>query len=315
MKIHIVSGFLGAGKTTFINKWLPLLKGKVCLIENEFGDISIDGNLFPQKLEIKEIYAGCICCSLVGDFRKGILELFESHAPDHLIIEPSGVGSLSDVIRVCEGLVAEQPMDMSIGNIYTIVDVTAFEDYIEHFGEFYTNQVSTAPVILLSYINEASVEGVNKVVGTINKINPNAYIVSEEWTTLDEQTFESYLSLGSDRGQVRVRDKGSVPANELIESYSLSSPRTMSLERFLHLFEEMPELANGQLIRAKGFLCLTTKEHIHFNYTPFHKEWSYTEGDVKPALAFIGTEIDKNRIKKSFSKQFVIKGGSREMKT
>lgn len=195
MKIHIVSGFLGAGKTSLINKWLPFIQGKVCLIENEFGDISVDGRLFPNHLQVKEIYAGCICCNLIGSFREGIKEIYEVHKPDHLIIEPSGVGALSEVLKVCHGVIKEYPQVMSIGSIYTVVDVTAFTEYADNFGAFYLDQVRSASMILFSYSNQIEETLLDQIHNRIRTLNQGAYIVTEDWLKMDDLVFEAYMNL------------------------------------------------------------------------------------------------------------------------
>jgi len=307
MKIHIVSGFLGAGKTTFIKKWIPLLDGKVCLIENEFGDVSIDSNLFPHTLEVKEIYSGCICCNLVGDFIEGIKELYEIHHPDHLIIEPSGVGALSEVLKVCRRSIALYPEAMALGNVCTLVDVTAFSDYVDNFGGFYTDQIMSAPQVFLSYLKDVEHTALSRILREIQEITPKGQIIYEEWITMEDAEFDAHMNLYGDGRYELPKDRMLPLAEQLLSSFSIRRPKVFSLENFVQLFNGLDNLSAGQLIRSKGVIKLMTGEHVHFDYTPFHREWRYIEDTVEPGIAFIGSAIDERILRKSFSKSVVIK--------
>ena len=158
MEIQIVSGFLGAGKTTFLNKYLSLLGGNTVVIENEFGDVGLDGELIQGDLPVKELYAGCICCSLALDFQKGIKELAEQFHPDRIVIEPSGVGRLTDVVKACGRAKEKEGIDLRITKFIVILDITEFEDYIDGFGAFYLDQIQNAGLILLSHLEQVSKE-------------------------------------------------------------------------------------------------------------------------------------------------------------
>ena len=155
-KIDIVSGFLGAGKTTFIKKMLKeaFVGEQVVLIENEFGEIGIDGGFLKEAgIEIKEMNSGCICCSLVGDFGKSLHEVVETYHPDRILIEPSGVGKLSDVIKAVQD--AQGDLDARLNSFTTIVDVTKCRIYSKNFGEFFSNQIEYAGAIILSRTDKA----------------------------------------------------------------------------------------------------------------------------------------------------------------
>ena len=131
MDIEIISGFLGAGKTTFLNKYLPALSGKTVVIENEFGEIGLEGDLIRTDVPVREIYAGCICCSLSADFRNGIREIAEQFHPDRIVIEPSGVGRLSDIIKVCEKVRDKDGIDIRIRRKIVVLDGGSYEEYID----------------------------------------------------------------------------------------------------------------------------------------------------------------------------------------
>lgn len=311
MKIHVISGFLGAGKTTFIKKWIPFLDGKVCLIENEFGDVSIDSNIFPHTLEVKEIYSGCICCNLVGAFIEGIKELYESHRPDHLIIEPSGVGALSEVLKVCRRSIELYPEAMALGNVCTLVDVTAFRDYVDNFGGFYTDQIMSASQVFLSYLQDVDDIALHKILREIQEIVPTGRIISEEWLTMEGVEFDTHMNLFGD-GRYELPENRNLPSVEqLLSSFSIRRPKVFSLDGFIQLFNGLDKLSAGQLIRSKGVIKLMSGEHIHFDYTPFHKEWRYIEDSVEPGVVFIGSAIDERLLRKSFLKSVVIKNANR----
>ena len=184
-KIDIFSGFLGAGKTTLIKKLIKesFAGQKVVLIENEFGEIGIDGGFLKESgIQINELNAGCICCSLVGDFRAALQQVVEQYHPDRIVIEPSGVGKLSDVTRAVEG-VAEH-LDVQLNSFVTVADVNKVKMYMKNFGEFYDDQISHASCILLSRTQTASEEKIAAAVAMLREKNPTATIVTTDWTVL-----------------------------------------------------------------------------------------------------------------------------------
>ena len=188
LKIDIISGFLGAGKTTLIKKLLTeSLKGEqVVLIENEFGEIGIDGGFLKESgIEIREMNSGCICCSLVGDFGTSLKEVITTYHPDRIIIEPSGVGKLSDVIKAVEGV--DVDCEVSLNSYTTVVDVNKCKMYLRNFGEFFENQLEHAKTIILSRTDtpKATEEKVEKVVEMIRKVNEDAMIIT---TPIDKLT-------------------------------------------------------------------------------------------------------------------------------
>ena len=187
-KIDIISGFLGAGKTTLIKKLLAeAFPGeKIVLIENEFGEISIDGGFLKESgVQISEMSSGCICCTLVGDFAKALVEVQEQFHPDRVLIEPSGVGKLSDVIVAVKGVDAA---DMELNSYVTVADATKAKTYMKNFGEFYNNQVESAGTIVLSRTQKLSQEKLEAVVALLREKNPDAAILTTPWDQLDGKT-------------------------------------------------------------------------------------------------------------------------------
>ena len=189
-KVNVISGFLGAGKTTLIKKLLEeALKGeKIVLIENEFGEIGIDGGFLKDAgIEISEMNSGCICCSLVGDFGKALREVKEQFQPDRILIEPSGVGKLSDVIVAVENTVADIP-DMKLNSFVTVADAGKVKVYMKNFGEFYNNQIEAAGTIILSRTQKLTQEKLEAAVALLREKNPTAAILTTPWDQLDGKT-------------------------------------------------------------------------------------------------------------------------------
>ena len=194
-KIDIVSGFLGAGKTTLIKKLLAeAFPGeKLVLIENEFGEISIDGGFLKDSgVQISEMSSGCICCSLVGDFNKALKDVHEQFHPDRILIEPSGVGKLSDVIVAVENTVKDVP-EMKLNSFVTVADATKVKVYMKNFGEFYNNQIESAGTIILSRTQRLSQEKLEAAVALLREKNPNAAILTTPWDQLDGMTILSAI--------------------------------------------------------------------------------------------------------------------------
>ena len=185
-KIDIFSGFLGAGKTTLIKKLIQEAFGgeKLVLIENEFGEIGIDGGFMREAgIQVNELNSGCICCSLVGDFREALKKVVETYHPDRILIEPSGVGKLSDVTRAVEGVAETLPVELN--SFVTVADVNKVKMYMKNFGEFYNDQVSHASCLILSRTGKASQDKIAAAVELLQQKNPTATIVTTDWMALN----------------------------------------------------------------------------------------------------------------------------------
>ena len=194
-KIDIFSGFLGAGKTTLIKKLIAEAYAgeKLVLIENEFGEINIDGGFLKESgIEISEMSAGCICCSLVGDFNKALREVVEQFHPDRILIEPSGVGKLSDVIVAVERTVDECP-ELKLNSYVTVADASKVKVYMKNFGEFYNNQIEAAGTIILSRTQKLSQEKLEAAAAMLREKNPDAAILTTPWDELDGKTILSAI--------------------------------------------------------------------------------------------------------------------------
>ena len=198
-KIDIISGFLGAGKTTLIKKLLSeALKGEqVVLIENEFGEIGIDGGFLKEAgIEIREMNSGCICCSLVGDFGASLKEVISKYHPDRILIEPSGVGKLSDVIKAVQGV--EEETGLVLNSYTTVVDAKKCKMYIKNFGEFYNNQVEYAGSIILSRTGDVAEDKLNESVALLREHNEKAAIITTPWDELSGEQILKVMEDGND---------------------------------------------------------------------------------------------------------------------
>ena len=198
-KVDIISGFLGAGKTTFIKKLIEeVFPGeKLVLIENEFGEIGIDGGFLKDAgVEITEMNSGCICCTLVGDFSKALQKVLTEYQPDRVIIEPSGVGKLSDVVKAIEGV--KEEADIEIDGRITVVDGKKAKIYMKNFGEFFENQVEHASTIVISRTQMMKDEKIEECVHILREKNPDAAIISTPWEELGKEAVQRALEYGAE---------------------------------------------------------------------------------------------------------------------
>ena len=296
INIDIISGFLGAGKTTFLKKIIPAMKGKIVLIENEFGDIGVDGDLLHDKLPIREIYAGCICCSLVQDFKKAIEELAIQYTPNQILIEPSGVGSLSDIIKVCTKISESSNLDIRINHLITVVDVSSFHDYLENFGGFYLDQIQNAQIILLSHHDKVNIIEVEKIISIIRLNNQRAFILKEEWYSKSgEEIIEILDTINSCKFELKQRSR-LMPANKVFSTVSVSRPRVFNVKEMDGIATSLKDMEYGFVLRAKGILQLDSNQFVYFDFTPYHYHFEYLEGCKKTKVAFIGSNLMKQKI-------------------
>ena len=213
-KIDIYSGFLGAGKTTLIKKMIKeAYHGqKIVLIENEFGEIGIDGGFLQEAgIQITEMNSGCICCSLVGDFGRALKKVIADYAPDRILIEPSGVGKLSDVIGAVRKVTSD---DVQLGNFVTVADATKCKMYMKNFGEFYNNQIESAGTIILSRTQKLNQEKLEAAVALLREKNPNAAILTTPWDELDGRTILSAIEKVSLADELLARMRAEHEADE-----------------------------------------------------------------------------------------------------
>jgi G3E family GTPase len=295
-QISIISGFLGAGKTTFLKKIIPGIKEKIVVIENEFGNVGIDGDIIGDRIPVREIYAGCICCSVVQDFKKAIEELALAYQPDHILIEPSGVGSLSDIIKICKKVSDSSQLNIQIAHSITIVDVSAFDDYAESFGGFYLDQIKNAQIIFLSHFDKVSNEEIEKVISMLQMNNPKGFIVKEDWYSYEGDRIIDILD-AMEAYEINLEEKPALSrANKIFNTFPIIAPRIFSKDEIDKLADSLKDDEYGAILRAKGILELDTHQCIHFNFTPYHYHWEYIEEKKETKIVFIGSNLNKEKI-------------------
>lgn len=300
-----MSGFLGAGKTTFLNQYLPLLEGSTVVIENEYGDIGLDGELMPKDVPVRELYSGCICCSLAIDFRKGIREIAETFRPNRIVIEPSGVGRLSDIVNACMQAKEKDGVDLTITKLITVVDLAGFEEYAEGFGAFYQDQIRNAGLLLLSHLETVSAKEKKRLIEKIRQMNPKAIIYGEDWRVMYPETLLELVEMTGDHE--RNRKVGMIlPRYEkqVFSSISIQGTRAMSESDLMRILQELKAERYGQVLRAKGITEDMDGRRMHFDYTPSEvsiKEMDTAAGDEKDTVAVvIGCELKEQAIRTLF---------------
>ena len=335
-KIDIFSGFLGAGKTTLIKKLIKEAYSgeRVVLIENEFGEIGIDGGFLADAgIEITEMNSGCICCSLVGDFSKALVKVLEEYNPDRVIIEPSGVGKLSDVIRAVENA---GEINAELNAFTTVADVNKCKMYMKNFGEFYNDQIKTASAIVLSHTGGAKEHKIAESVALIREHNPEAVIVTTPWDELDgkdilaamerRDTLEDAIARleaeykeehhhhhhdhhdhdhehhHHDHGEdckcgCHDHDHHHHHADEVFASLGVETAKKFTVEEITSILETFSESDEyGMILRAKGIVEATDGRFIHFDYVPGEPDVRYGSAAVIGRLCVIGANIDKKKI-------------------
>ena len=325
MIIQIISGFLGAGKTTFINKYISGNKGKTVIIENEFGKIGLDKKLIQGNIPVREINSGCICCSLVTDFREAIRTIMDEFSPERIIIEPSGVAQLSDILKVCNFFNREYGIEIS--DKIVIVDIESFEDCLEDFGNFYVDQIENASIIMFSNIERVESDNIDRIILKMREINPEASIFKEDWRKITSEEIEAILE-ESRKNIVKARetdnsdkthssDEHHHHADNIFDSVSFSNIKIFSQKDMKELKEKIAEGYFGKVIRAKGIIPSDSEESSeNFKYWHFDSNLSsfnfdkikmenlpnFDSGDKSGNVILIGSNLKRNKIEKYFLK-------------
>ena len=343
IKVDIISGFLGAGKTTLIKKlYKNVFKNeKVVLIENEFGEIGIDGAFLKDSgIEIKEINSGCICCSLVGDFSSSMKEVISKFNPERIIIEPSGVGKLSDIINAVNKVEA----DLSLNIIATVVDGPKAKIYMKNFGEFFLNQVEAANTIVVSKVDKMSEEKLVDLVHLLKEKNEHANIIT---TAIEQFKDDSLLNILEEKNSLKnelikeVLDEHEEcchhehhhhdedecccghhehdhhdedecccghhehhhhDADEIFTSWGLETPRSISKNQLENFLDRLTfDQDLGLVVRSKGILKASDNEKwYYFDYVSGDYEIRLGEPDYTGRIVVIGSKLDTNKIEKIF---------------
>ena len=307
-KITIFSGFLGAGKTTLIKKLINEgYKGeKLVLIENEFGQIGIDGGFLKDAgIEITEMNSGCICCSLVGDFGKALEKVLAEYKPDRILIEPSGVGKLSDVINAVRNINAH---DVELDGFTTVVDAKKCKMYQKNFGEFFNNQITYASCLILSHTAGLSQDKLNEVVEQLKALNAAAPIVTTEWDELTgKQLVEAMTQKNTldDELKALLEEAGHEHhhhhADEVFTSWGKETPRTYTPEAIEAALNALADEEKfGIVLRAKGIVAGEDGQWIHFDYVPGVPDVRHGSAETTGRLCVIGSKLNEEAVAKLF---------------
>lgn len=333
-KVDIISGFLGAGKTTLISKLLKeaLKDEQVVLIENEFGEIGIDGGFLKDSgVEIREMNSGCICCSLVGDFGTSLKEVVDKYHPDRIIIEPSGVGKLSDVIKAVKDLHIEN--EIRLNSASTVADASKVKVYMKNFGEFFNNQIEHAGTIILSRTQNVSEDKLKKAIELIRTVNENAHIITTPWDDLEgaqilgamENVTNLELEMLAEAAEKAHEEhehehhhhhdgeecgcghdhhhhhEGHHHADDVFSSWGTETPNKYdkaTLEGILKKLAETEEY--GKILRSKGMLPCTDGTWMYFDLVPGEYEIRDGKADFTGRICVIGAELKEDALKTLF---------------
>lgn len=324
-KVDIISGFLGAGKTTFIKLLIEnVFAGeKLVLIENEFGEIGIDGGFLKDAgIEITEMNSGCICCTLVGDFSKALRKVIEEYHPDRVLIEPSGVGKLSDVSKAIEHVKKEA--DIEIEGRITIVDGKKAKLYLKNFGEFFKNQVAYANTIVVSRTQMMEDHSIEECVKMLREENKEASIISTSWDKLSKEAIEHALSPDTQLEGIFEEEKCPVcshehhhegacgcghehhhhhhhHADEIFTSWGQETPHKYTEEELDFLLKALSETEGyGTILRAKGIVEMENGSWKQFDLVPQEYEVRESAADYTGRLCVIGTDLKEDELTKLF---------------
>ena len=331
VKIDIISGFLGAGKTTLIKKLLKegFQNEQVVLIENEFGEIGIDGGFLKEAgIEIREMNSGCICCSLVGDFGASLKEVVEKYNPDRIIIEPSGVGKLSDVIKAVQGV--QKEVDIALNSYTTVVDAKKCRMYMRNFGEFFNNQVEYAGAIIMSRTDIVDEKKAQEAMELLRSINKKAAIITtpieklsgeklvevmEHPVSLEEEMMEEEVC--PECGHVHEHhhehhhhdehecgcghDHHHHHADEVFTSWGKETIRKYTKEELTGILDKLSGSEEyGVILRAKGMLPCEDGTWIYFDMVPEETEIREGAPEYTGRLCVIGSKLNEEKLAQLF---------------
>lgn len=320
-KIDIISGFLGAGKTTFIKKMIDeAFKGEqIVLIENEFGEVGIDGGFLKDAgIQITEMNSGCICCSLVGDFGKNLNEVITKYHPDRILIEPSGVGKLSDVMKSVIDIEKEQPVKLNA--LVTVVNALKASKQMKAFGEFFNNQIEYATTVILSRSQNATPEQLEFCVKQIQALNPKASVITTDWDAIKGEQILKTME-GQDNLEMKVlaearhaqdeaehhhhhdhddhdHEHEHHHADDVFTSWGKETPHKFARAKLEEILKQFVE--DDKILRSKGMVEGTDGKWIYFDMVPGEYEIRDGEPDYTGRIVVIGTDIHEHELEELF---------------
>ena len=326
----MVSGFLGAGKTTFIKRLVEngKDKGRTIIIENEFGEIGIDGGFLKNSgIEIKEMNSGCICCSLAGDFEASLRELLKDYAPNRVIIEPSGVGKLSDVLKAVSDV--EKDLEVESNSAVTVVDVKKCKMYMKNFGEFFNNQIQFANTIILSRTDLADNKKIEEAVALIKEVNPEAIIVTTPLDKLSDEKIEELLSKPIDLKSELLEELAKEHehhhhhdehcehehhhhgehcehdhhhADDVFDSWGMEQVPAISEDKLKSILNDFSnEEKYGVILRAKGMVKdADSDDWFYFDLVPGENDIRRGDAEYTGKVCVIGAGLKSEELEKCF---------------
>ena len=323
-KIDIISGFLGAGKTTFIKKMIDeAFKGEqIVLIENEFGEVGIDGGFLKDAgIQITEMNSGCICCSLVGDFGKNLNEVITKYHPDRILIEPSGVGKLSDVMKSVIDIEKEQPVKLNA--LVTVVNALKASKQMKAFGEFFNNQIEYATTVILSRSQNATPEQLEFCVKQIQALNPKASVITTDWDAIKGEQILKTME-GQDNLEMKVlaearhaqdeaehhhhhdhdehehhhHEHGHHHADDVFTSWGKETPHKFERAKLEEILKQFVE--DDNILRSKGMVEGTDGKWIYFDMVPEEHEVRTGAPEYTGRICVIGAELNEDKLAELF---------------
>lgn len=320
IKVDIISGFLGAGKTTFIKKLIKEIyqDEQIVLIENEFGEIGIDGTFMQDSgIQITEINSGCICCSLIGDFETSLMEVVEKYHPDRVIIEPSGVGKLSDVIKAVNEV---HNNELLLDNHITVIDAKKCRLYTKNFGEFFNNQIEYASLIILSRTEYITDFQLDECINIIREHNNQANIITTPWNQLTKETLINAFNSNDNLREQLMEELDICPecghnhehyhgckhdhhhADEIFTSWSKQTPKKYSKVQLETILKKISENSSyGNILRAKGYVEGFEDHWWYFDLVPGEYEIRTGKADFTGRICVIGEKLDEQKLDNLFN--------------
>lgn len=330
VKINVISGFLGAGKTTLIKKLLTgkLREEKVILLENEYGEVGVDGSFMKDAgITVTELNSGCICCTLAGDFQKSIDELIDTYHPDRILVEPTGVGKLSEILAAINQA-KDRHDDIEVGGSATVVDAGKCRMYMKNFGEFFLDQVKTASTIIFSRTQNLTPDRVEKSRVLIQEAHPDARIITTPWDDMDPdfmleviengKPIEVHVHLHHHDHDDDDHDEhehhhdhdhhhhhhapGEHDADEVFQNIGVETARRFEQDELRGMVDQLSdEEEYGRILRAKGILQNAAGEWFQFDYVPGELEIRPSSADYTGRLCVIGADINEKALRELFN--------------
>ena len=332
VKVNIISGFLGAGKTTLIKKLLTgsVAKEKIILLENEYGEVGVDGSFMKDSgIIVDELNSGCICCTLVGDFQKAVDELIAKYHPDRLLIEPSGVGKLSEILAAVERA-KERHSDLVVTGCATVVDAGKCRMYMKNFGEFFLDQIKTSATVIFSRTQLLSAERIEKSRALVEEQHPGVRIVTTPWDDLSADTLLEVIESGKPM-EIHLDDDDDDDdedehehhhhhedgetcscghhhhhhhghdADEVFVSVGVETANRYEQDEVKAMLDKLSdEEEYGTVLRAKGVLQNAAGEWFQFDYVPGESQFRPGTPDYTGRLCVIGAHIDEKALRELF---------------